>query len=324
VNTSATAIQRARPLLGTFVEIRVRGLAPTKAHAAIDAAFAAIARVHASMSPHEGTSDVARINRARAGETLRVDAWTWRVLDATRWLSRASDGVFDVVAACSMARGSRVGLPLVGRPSRLSRALRDGPAASDGPTKNKLSRRERRQNPFATWRDLELLPCNRVRIARPLRIDLGGIAKGFAVDRAIDVLRVNGAPAAVVNAGGDLRVFGPAAERVHVRHPAAPFTLVAIAEVLDEALATSANYLDAHGAPRLVRPDGRRLWLGRGSVSVRAPSCLFADALSKVVAAVGLRAAAPLLATCDASALVLTRSGRVLTSERIAEVRRAA
>ena len=61
----------------------------------------------------------------------------------------------------------------------------------------------------ASWRDIRLLPENRIRFRRPLWIDLGGIAKGHAVDRAVEeALRF--APFQVsVNAGGDLRVAGP-------------------------------------------------------------------------------------------------------------------
>ncbi len=282
---TSAELRRARPLLGTLVEIRARGVAP----ATLDAAFAAVARVHARMSPHEPASDVARLNRARAGETLRIDAWTWRVLAAAQRLAEKSHGVFDVTIA-----QSSTGVP----PAGCTTAGADACATRAG-----------------DWRDLVLLPRPRVRVARPLRLDLGGIAKGFAVDRALAILRAAGATSGVVNAGGDLRVFGAAAERVVVRHPAAPGRLIPLALLRAGALATSANYFDAPRAARLRRPDGRRLWLGRGSVSVRAPTCLLADALTKIVAAIGPRRAEPLLRAHRASALVLTRDGRICTSE---------
>jgi thiamine biosynthesis lipoprotein len=65
--------------------------------------------------------------------------------------------------------------------------------------------------------DIRVLPSSRVGIARRVAIDLGGIAKGFAVDRAIDVLREYGCSAGEVNAGGDLRVFGPDESVVWIR-----------------------------------------------------------------------------------------------------------
>ncbi|MDE3084014.1 MAG: FAD:protein FMN transferase, partial [Verrucomicrobiota bacterium] len=260
--------------LGTIVEMRVSGLPLRAARTALERAFAAVARVHALMSPLEPTSDVAQLNRSACGQPVRVDPWTYRVLLAAFLLSDFSEGAFDITVFPCSKNG--------GRP----------------PTKG-------------NWCDIVLLSDHRVRFARPLRIDLGGIAKGFAVDRAIEILREAGAGAGIVNAGGDLRAFGPTPERIHVRHPARPHELIAATELVEEAMATSANYFDTRGAGRLLRPGGRRLWLGRGSVSVRAQNCLLADALCKVVAAVGPRRSAPLLQTCSASALVLTRRGRL-------------
>jgi len=260
-------LRRARPLLGTLVEIRARGVTP----AAIGRAFAAIERAHTRMSPHAPASDLGRLHAAPVGRAVRVDPWTWRVLAVAQQLARETNGIFDV----TVRRGHRLG----------------------------------------SWRDIELLPRHRVRRRRAVKIDLGGIAKGFAVDRAIAALRAAGATSGVVNAGGDLRVFGGASERVFVRHPAEPATLVPLAELRAGALATSANYFDAPHAGRLRRPGGRRLWLGHGSVSVHAPTCLLADALTKLVAAIGPRRAASVLRAHRAAAVVLRRDGRAERSE---------
>jgi WD40 repeat protein len=70
--------------------------------------------------------------------------------------------------------------------------------------------------------DLQLTAGNGVVLRRPLAITLDGIAKGYAVDRAIDALRVAGASAGLVNAGGDLRIFGDQMQPIHVRHPGSP------------------------------------------------------------------------------------------------------
>lgn len=108
--------------------------------------------------------------------------------------------------------------------------------------------------------------------------DLGGIAKGYAVDRAVQVLRRLGCEAGWVNAGGDLRAFGPVQVPVLLRDEegggARPF-----AQLSDGALATSC--LGPHRRSQLWG-DGRN---AGAHVSVAAPSCLWADALTKVVAA---------------------------------------
>jgi thiamine biosynthesis lipoprotein len=125
------------------------------------------------------------------------------------------------------------------------------------------------------------------------------------VDRAVAELRRGGAAGGLVNAGGDLRAFGARAYPLHLRHPDDPRQFVQMGTLRDAALATSASYtsvrerwaggmLDARsGAP-----------IGAGiSVSVRARFAFVADALTKVVAASGPRAA-PLLARCRAQAWV--------------------
>jgi FAD:protein FMN transferase len=270
------ALRRARPLLGTIVEIRVEGLEPAAAREAIERGFAAIARVERRMSPHDASSDLARLQAAGVSRAVRVSVWTWRVLHAARRFARMSNGVFDATIA---------------------------PDARE---------------PAGRWSAVELLPRARVRLRRATRLDLGGIAKGFAVDRAIAVLRGAGATAASVNAGGDLRVFGPSPMPVVVRHPASPGRLVTVGELANGAVATSANYLDGPGRGRLHRADGRRIAVGRASVSVIAPTCMAADALTKVVAALGPHRAASLLQRHAAQALVLRRDGRMVLAGPVA------
>jgi thiamine biosynthesis lipoprotein len=151
-----------------------------------------------------------------------------------------------------------------------------------------------------------------VRFHRPLRIDLGGIAKGYAVDRACEALRAHGVVSALVNAGGDLRVVGSTPWPVAVRHPARPAQRLPLCEIADGALATSAAYFLPMSAGRRARAlvDGRtrglREW--HGSVSVTAATCLRADALTKVVGLLGARAA-PMLVRERASACVIRLDG---------------
>jgi FAD:protein FMN transferase len=137
----------------------------------------------------------------------------------------------------------------------------------------------------------ELLAGRRVRLAPGARLDLGGIAKGYCVDRAVQALRRRGARAGLVNAGGDLRAFGDAAYPLHLRHPGDARRLVALGELRESALATSASY--GAGNDRRSLRRGADLTSGL-SISVRAPSAMLADALTKVVARLG-DGAAPLL-----------------------------
>jgi hypothetical protein len=92
-------VHRTRPLLGTFVEITATGRPAAAMHAAIDAAFAAVARVHRLMSFQESTSDVSRVNRHAATTAVVVHPWTYAVLTTAADLFRRSDGLFDVTVA---------------------------------------------------------------------------------------------------------------------------------------------------------------------------------------------------------------------------------
>ena len=131
----------------------------------------------------------------------------------------------------------------------------------------------------------------RVRFKRPLLLDLGGIAKGFAVDQAVRVLKRAGIASAVVNAGGDLRAFGPMPRRVHIRHPENPGAPALVGELHNAALATSGSYylplMSIRPASAIIDPHRRQSAPLRGSVSIVAPTCMIADALTKIVAIAG-------------------------------------
>ncbi len=252
-------IRRARPLLGTLVEIRAAAPWPeARLHTAVGAAFAAVERVQQLMSFHDAASGLSALNREAAQRLVAVDTRLYEVLAAALELSRRSQGAFDVCVAPHLEQWGY--LPAMGEPTA---------AAAD-------------------WTDIDLLDEWRVRFRRPLRIDLGGIAKGYAVDQAVAALRAAGVEAALVNAGGDLRGFGAQPWSVALRHPQSPAQSAHGLELRDEALATSATYFSrrhvgvAEVSP-LLDPRSRRPWLGVASVSVRAPDCLHADALTKVV-----------------------------------------
>jgi thiamine biosynthesis lipoprotein len=274
-------IRRARPLLGTFVEICAQGAAPAMIEAGIEDAFGAIARVHRLMSFQDTCSDVSKLNGEAAFRETCVDSWTYEVLVAALDLYHRSSGIFDITAGPSCASTSK--------------------------TKG------------ASSAAIELLPENRVRFRqRDIAIDLSGIAKGFAVDRAIDGLKRRGIPSALVNAGGDLAAFGPAPYHVHIRDPRNPSQLLCAVRVDNEALASSGASLDLPrpsdiGGPVTIDPKTREPVRGIAGATVRARSCLLADALTKVVMIAG-EAAAGLLDHYDAEALIVSAGGTVSCS----------
>lgn len=277
--SSSHTVERGRPLLGTVVGIRASG-PRRQVDAATSEAFAAVADIERRMSFHHPASELSRLNRVAHHDAQRVHPDTFRVLRAALAFARASDGVFDpTVGARLVALGQ---LP--------------APAPGEPPVD-------------ASWRDIELRPDGTVYYRRRAWVDLGGIAKGHAVDAAVRVLRAAGVGRGIVNAGGDLRAFGDVAEVIRVRDPAAPIASVPLLELRDGAVATSAGYfsarqVDGATSTALLDPrDGRALGL-QHSVSVCAARAIWADALTKVVLADEARAV-PLLRRLHAQAVIL-------------------
>jgi FAD:protein FMN transferase len=279
--------QRARPLLGTLVVIRIDEPVggDVVIEAAFDAAFAEIAAVHRSMSFHEPDSELSQLNRAAAATPQTVGPLLWRVARAGLALAKASDGRFDPTVASRLVQSQHLPAPIDAQ----------------------------RPHPRACWRDVQLLPGRRVFFRRPLWLDFGGIAKGCAVDRAVAALRAHGVRAGMINAGGDLRVFGDSHETVHVRDPRDPSRAHPLLQLRDGAVATSSGYFSAqHGRTALLDPRSGASLGGDVSVSVCAPRAIWADALTKIVL-VDASVALPLLRRLRAQAALLDVSGELRT-----------
>ncbi|WP_249125306.1 FAD:protein FMN transferase [Bradyrhizobium manausense] len=277
-------MRRARPLLGTFVEIEVSGASGYDTDCAVAAAFDAVAEVHRLMSFHETDSDVSRLNREAGVRPVRVHDWTFQVLETAVGLYRQSGGCFDVTIAPAL---QAMGL----LPPRKHKQ----PAASIARISDAIS----------------LLPDRKVCFqSTDVTIDLGGIAKGFAVDRAVDTLRDFGMASGMVNAGGDLRAFGKEARTVHVRDPRDPSRPICRIDVTNEALASTARRMGPSSGPvsagsAVIDPATRRPAGPISGVTVRAPTCMIADALTKIVMIAGSDAA-QLLTDYEASALMIS------------------
>lgn len=272
------SIERARPLLGTVVAVRVHGSAARAAHRAIDQAFAMMSEIHHLMSFQEEASDVSRMNREAARAPVAVQPHTFCVLAWAARMARLSQGLFDASIGSTLVEWGILAAP-------------NADALPD---------------PRASFRDIELRSGRRVFFKRPLWIDLGGIAKGYAVDRAVAALHACGISSACVNAGGDLRILGAHAERIAIRTAEPPVDVLPMLEIRDGALATSCGRISsrAHAGGRIschVSGHTRQAVDARTTVSVLAGRCVIADALTKVVL-VDQAAAAPLLRRFNAVA----------------------
>ena len=254
-------MRSTRPLLGTYVTIEVRGANEAQASVAVNAAFAEIALVQRLMSAFELDSDVNNINHHAHLGPVQVHGWTAEVLRLAQELHHDSEGLFDCGVAPKLAAWGM--LP---------------PTTIDY-----------QESSIANLRisDEDVVSCN-----KPTRIDLGGIAKGYAVDRATEAALKAGAVSVIVNAGGDLRVAGEIEEPIYIRDPATPGQFIFAGTLKDGAMASSATYFsreekNGQMVSAIVNPISKNALISDNSYSVIAPKCVIADALTKVLALTG-------------------------------------
>lgn len=281
------SLRRAQPHLGTLIEIEVEADEHAVSEVAMAEAFAAVRKVHDLMSFHDARSDVSRINQAERGACVPVAPWTYEVLEAALDLETASDGTFNVATA-----------PILVRLGYLPRSPFDD--AADAPSLRAA---------------IELLGDGTVIVRQRCCIDLGGIAKGYAVDRALAAARQYGAAAVIVNAGGDIAAYGNTNQLVSIRHPRDPSITLARATLSNGALASSAPHFslvtgEISERVSIIDPAKGEPTFDIVGVSVRAPTCMAADALTKVVSLRGLDAAG-LLRRYESHALVVTRHNEI-------------
>lgn len=272
-------MKRCRPLLGTYVEITVHDASERRrVEAAIDAAYAAVDEVNRLMSFHDRSSELSRINALAAGATMSVSPWTWQVLKLAQELHAVTGGRFECGVGARLVRWGM--LPDHGHVTADSGSMTD----------------------------LVLLANHGVQARRPVCLDLGGLAKGFAVDKAVEALTASGIMRGVVNAGGDLRVLGDAPQPIHVRDGSERRQPRYLGELAGGAMATSASYPAGQANPTgmdgvLVNPFSQRPIHGDTRYTVLAPTCAVADGLTKALAVEG-HLAPDCLARYSALALV--------------------
>ena len=281
-------IRRARPLLGTVVEIGVQSSLSDQsmdaAQAAINFAFKKIEKVQALMSFHDTQSDIIALNKHAYDHEVTVDPMTYRVIERALYFYNLSDKVFDISVATSLSLWGYL------------------PSHPEFQSHVSVSPSDPRR--LGDTGDIFLRPNNKIRFLKPLCIDLGGIAKGFAVDCAVSVLQAHNVPGGIINAGGDIRVFGQAIEPIHIRTPNGEKYLPLL-ELQNQALATSSvartkKQLQDQWVAPIVDGRTKQPILDDISISVSASTAMDADALTKIMIQPGVDHAS-ILRSCNAT-----------------------
>jgi thiamine biosynthesis lipoprotein len=294
--TPAAEVARTALIMGTLVEIKGVGSDEKSIEGAISDAFNAMRAEEARFSVKIETSQISAINRAT--ESIEVEPQVIALLQLGQRITRQAAGAFHMgLGSLKQLWNFEAVTPKVPELSEIKAAL----PISGG--------------------DMVSISGTRVkRTATSLQLDLGGIAKGYAVDRALDVLRTAGLESASVNAGGDIGLLGGHAERpwkIGIQHPRKAGELLATIELSDRAIVTSGDYerffmLDGVRYHHIFDPQTGLPARDCQSVSVVAPTAAEADALATAVFVLGPRQGLALLEkTQDVEGLIVSATGEV-------------
>ena len=269
LSAKSRLVTRTVPVMGTIAEIKVVHDDVQLAERAIDAALNELYAVDRTMTRFSRHSEIGRANLEAARRPVVVSAATAAVVERALHWAEHTAGTFD---------------PCLGEVCQLWDVEHRQAPPAQGEVRHFAG-----EGLFRLV-DLDRRGGERVVYfhSRDVALDLGGIGKGWAVDRAVDALRAHGIRDAVVNAGGDLYAMGNSERgdpwEIGVQSPTDPHALAATLRLSDAAVATSGDYVrffDYHGrryhhimdprtgAPRVTKEH---------SVSVRAATCMDADA----------------------------------------------
>lgn len=302
------AYSRTEFVMGTGVGISVFDSDKSRQtiKAAVDAAFEEIKRVDALMSNYKGDSEVSKINRLKGGERIRLSDETMEVLRRSQQISALTKGAFDITV-----------LPL----------LELWGFYGDSNTDRRPADREiRAVLKSVGYKKLKLGGGNSVTKSKDgVKIILGGIAKGYAVDRAIRILKSYGIKSVLVEAGGDLICAGIKPDKnlwkIAIRHPRMKHKPIAMLETEGCAIATSGDYENYHMVegkryshiidPRTGYPKGDF----PASVTVIAKDVATADGLATAVFVLGPEEGMKLVEnTPDVEAIIISdEAGEIKT-----------
>lgn len=273
-------LRQTRLLMGTTVEILVDGDETARLESAIAAAFAEMERLDRLLSRYRDDSDVARLSQNLTGATVAAE--TAEVIALGLDVARRSEGAFDLgLGRLNDLWGLDRESPVVPATIDIAAALIGiGPAA------------------------LSLEGLQVIKHSPHLHIDLGGIAKGYIVDRAIAVLKAQGINSAAVNAGGDMFLLGERPQRpwrIGIQHPRQPGGVLEAVQVSDRAVVTSGDYerffeQDGVRYHHLFDPQSGFPARACQSVTVIADSVALADALATAIFVLGPQRGLALLA----------------------------
>ncbi|MBT5472389.1 MAG: FAD:protein FMN transferase [Nitrospina sp.] len=289
--------------MGTLVEISVSGIDQESAYSSIQQAFQEIRRLENLMSTHLPTSEVSRINQAAGKNFVPVSQEVLEIIQRSLFWSEQTEGAFDITIgpAQELWDFDEPGLPS-------NTTIADTAKLID-------------------YRNIQIKKNTVFLPKKGMRLHLGAIGKGYAVDRAIEILKNNKIKNALINAGGDLITLGKRSDslswKIGLQHPRNPESLLASFSTSKKAIATSGDYqkyfeLGGKRYHHILDPKTGRPSNGAMSTTVIADNVMDADALATAIFVLGPEKGIALLDSLDnMEGLIVDIHGTVSLSKNI-------
>ena len=298
-------VRRTQFIMGTLVEITLSEDDSEKNQQAIDHAFDEMARLESLMSTHLPDSEISKLNEQAGKGYTRLSPEVLHVIQSAIDWSQQTGGAFDI------SIGPVVKLwrfedekPTVPSPALIQQALQ-----------------------AVDYKNIQIDDVM-VRLNNPgMALHLGAIAKGYAVDQAMAVLKNNGIQNAMINAGGDLTVIGTRELnkpwKIGLQHPRKPEKIIASFNLAEGSVATSGDYQryfihDKKRYHHILNPDNGKPARGLISATVIAAKTMDADALATGIFIMGAEKGMELIESLEgAEAMLILESGETLLSKNL-------
>lgn len=299
---SAEWIGDARPMMGTEVSMYLWSEDHDAGLAAVEAIFQEADRIDHLMSTYKDDSEISKINREAADAPVRSGEELYQLIARSLEISVLTQGAFDITYE---SVGQHFDFRTHQRPDAAT-------------IKSELE--------YINYRFVQLDAASRTVAFQKhgVRINLGGIAKGYVVERGVDILRARGVKNAIVTAGGDTRLLGDRRGRpwmVGIRDPRQAGKVAISLPLQDEAVSTSGDYerfFDEDGVRyhHIIQPSTGQSASGVHSATVFGPDAVTTDALSTSVFVMGVDKGLRMIAALpDYESIVIDADGHVYYSD---------
>ena len=285
--------------MNTFVEIKVVSADKLKAQKAINLAFDKIKEIEYLMNKFDSNSELSKLNTSSKNKPIEISDELFYCIKSSLEFSKLTDGAFDITIE-----------PLV----KLWREVGDRQVfPSDAEIKGALS--------DIGYSNIKLDTKNQsiVFSNSEIKIDLGGIAKGYAVDEAIEVLKREEISQALVNIGGNIYCLGESDRSEYwnlgLQDPAAKDKIIGTIKLKDKATSTSGSYerfflIKEKSFSHIINPKTGLPSEDLLSVTVIANSAIEADALSTAIFVLGKEKGAELIKRLKSIEAIIISPGR--------------